>query len=374
MSSNNKILIVDDDKSIRLTMRGILRKEGYNVNVVENGYKALDELKNNSYDLALLDIKMPGINGVETFKEIKKISPETTVILMTAYAVEDLVQEALSEGAYTVLNKPLDMEKLINTISRIKKKKMVLIVDDEIGIRTSLSLNLEEGGLRVISAEDGKKAIDIISRKPADIVLMDIKLPDMDGIETIKKIREILPEGDMPEIIMMSGYDVNGKVKQAYSLGAKKFFKKPIDIEELKEEIENLVKKKKKETSSKESPSILVVDDETSTLEMLSSLLKESGYNVKIASNGKKAVDHIKEGFYNIILLDIKLPDTDGFELQKKIKEMQPEAGIIMMTAYTKDDKVKKEIKKGNFNILFKPFDVEKLLESIKEIAESKNR
>jgi two-component system response regulator HydG len=112
----NNVLVVDDVKSIRLTLGGILGDEGYNVVLAEDGYQAIDAAKETPFDLVFMDIKMPGINGVQTFREIKKINPEAVVIMMTAYSVEDLIKEALEEGAYAVVYKPFDIEKIVSII------------------------------------------------------------------------------------------------------------------------------------------------------------------------------------------------------------------------------------------------------------------
>lgn len=117
------ILVVDDLRSIRLTLGGILEDEGHNVVIVEDGYQAIEAVKKTHFDVIFTDIKMPGINGVQTFQEIKKIDPKAVVIMMTGYSVEDLVKRAVSEGAYTCLSKPFDMEKVITLVASITKEQ-----------------------------------------------------------------------------------------------------------------------------------------------------------------------------------------------------------------------------------------------------------
>jgi len=117
------ILVVDDLRSVRLTLGGILEDEGHNVVIVEDGYQAIEAVKKAHFDVIFMDIKMPGINGVETFGEIKKIDPKTAVVMMTGYSVEDLVRKAISEGAYVCLHKPFDMEKVIGLVEAIAKEK-----------------------------------------------------------------------------------------------------------------------------------------------------------------------------------------------------------------------------------------------------------
>jgi two-component system response regulator HydG len=115
-SVKTRILVVDDLKSIRLSLGGMLGDEGYNVALAEDGYQAIEMAKQTPFDLVFMDIKMPGINGVQAFREIKKIDPEMVVIMMTAYSVEDLVSAALEEGAYGVVYKPFDIDELLKTI------------------------------------------------------------------------------------------------------------------------------------------------------------------------------------------------------------------------------------------------------------------
>ncbi|MFW6134768.1 MAG: response regulator [Elusimicrobiota bacterium] len=374
MDNQPKILIVDDDESIRNTMAGILKKEGYQVDLKENGQSAIEAAKEESYDIALLDIKMPGINGVETFKKIKDISPETIVMMMTAYAVDDLMNEAVQQGAKAVLNKPLDMRRVLGMIEKMGKKNLVLIVDDEMGIRESLALNLETEGYKVVGVSGGDKAVEIAKRRPADIILLDVLMPGMDGVETLKKIKEKYKEGEEPTVVMMSGYDVDEKVEEAYTLGVKKFFKKPVNIEELKKELAKLLKEKGVKGRGKESPSVLIVDDETLTRDMLNSVLSEAGYEVKTASDGEEALKEMTGDNYNVILLDVKLPDTNGFDLCEKIKKMEPDVGVVMMTAYERDEKIKETANKGGYNIVFKPFDMDKLLNIIRNISGKKEK
>jgi two-component system response regulator HydG len=107
------ILVVDDLKSVRRALGGILGDEGYKVVLAEDGYQAIEAARKAPFDLVFMDIKMPGINGVQTFREIKRIDPEAVVIMMTAYSVEDLVSEALGEGAYGVVYKPFDIDEIL---------------------------------------------------------------------------------------------------------------------------------------------------------------------------------------------------------------------------------------------------------------------
>ena len=118
MGEKGSILIVDDNISLRRTISFVLKHKGYAAATAKDGLEAIERVKERSFDMIFMDIKMPIMDGVETYKRIKKIRPEAMVVMMTAYAVEDLVQEALQEGAYGIIYKPLDIEKVVAFINK----------------------------------------------------------------------------------------------------------------------------------------------------------------------------------------------------------------------------------------------------------------
>lgn len=118
------ILVVDDEEGMRETLGDVLEDEGYNVVLAENGYEAIQKIKKIPFSIIFMDIKMPGINGVKTFEEIKKVDPEVAVIMMTAYSVEDMIKKVLNKGAYSVIYKPFDPAKLIKIVEEVGEGKI----------------------------------------------------------------------------------------------------------------------------------------------------------------------------------------------------------------------------------------------------------
>ena len=116
-----KILVVDDQPGVRLTLAAILKRRGYEVAVAEDGYGAIEEIKKNGIDVAILDIKMPGMDGVETFVKIKQINPNILVFMMTAFAVEDQIKRAIEEGAKGIVYKPFDVDEVLAMIGGCAK-------------------------------------------------------------------------------------------------------------------------------------------------------------------------------------------------------------------------------------------------------------
>ncbi len=111
--TEKKILVVDDDEGIRTSLARILRAEGHHVQVACDGLEAIGVCEDYRPDLLLSDIRMPGMDGVETFRQLREQIPELTVIFMTAYSASEMTKEAARCGALSVLSKPIDIENLV---------------------------------------------------------------------------------------------------------------------------------------------------------------------------------------------------------------------------------------------------------------------
>jgi two-component system NtrC family response regulator len=116
------ILVVEDEKSQREMLEGFLLREGLSVSSVDGGGKALDELRRANFDLVLLDYKMPGMDGLQTLREIKGVNPELAVIIMTAYGTVETAVRAMKEGAADYLTKPIDLDELLLLIEKVSEK------------------------------------------------------------------------------------------------------------------------------------------------------------------------------------------------------------------------------------------------------------
>lgn len=119
MPERLKILVVDDNKEFCGNVADILELRDFVVVTANSGLEALELVRNGQYDLVLMDVRMPGLDGSATFKQIKEINPETPVIMVTAFAVEELIDEALKAGAAGTLRKPLDFDRLFELIEQV---------------------------------------------------------------------------------------------------------------------------------------------------------------------------------------------------------------------------------------------------------------
>ncbi len=108
----NKVLIVDDQNGIRILLMEVFSSEGYNTFQASNGKLALEIVRNDEPDLVLLDMKIPGMDGLEILKHIKAINKEIKVIMMTAYGELDMIKEATDHGALMHFTKPFDIDEI----------------------------------------------------------------------------------------------------------------------------------------------------------------------------------------------------------------------------------------------------------------------
>lgn len=246
MTQKAKILIVDDNLSLCKTMSLVLNRKGYDVSTANDGFEAIDRVKNEFFDIIFMDIKMPVLNGVETYKKIREVNDKIITIMMTAYAVDDLIQDALKEGAYGIIYKPLDFENIVSLIENSKDTEqggLILIVDDDPGTCSTLKNILIKKGYEVSISNTGEDAIKIVLEKPFDLIFIDMKLPTLNGLETFLALKKINPK---IVAIMITAYsqEMDELVQDAIDKNAYTCLNKPIDIEVMLELIDEVLKKK----------------------------------------------------------------------------------------------------------------------------------
>jgi DNA-binding NtrC family response regulator len=168
-----RILIVDDEDSLLLTLVANLELEGFDVVGAEDASSALELLREQDFDLVLTDIRMPGMNGVELFRTIRNLRPEMPVILMTGFAVEGLVDEAILQGAFAVLPKPFDIEHVIAVLSRALSRPVVLLVDHGEGAEPAAAA-LRAMGLACRTVADEEGTLSLIRGREADVIVVDL--------------------------------------------------------------------------------------------------------------------------------------------------------------------------------------------------------
>jgi len=123
MEKIGKILVIDDDQAIQNTFKRIFRGDEYETYEVPHGKQALELTKGQKFDICFLDIRMPGMDGVDTFKALKELQPDMPIVMMTGFALEDKIKETLNLGAVDYLYKPFDIIEINSILSKLEREK-----------------------------------------------------------------------------------------------------------------------------------------------------------------------------------------------------------------------------------------------------------
>ncbi|MFC2122975.1 response regulator [Bacteroidota bacterium] len=229
MNQKASVLVVDDNSDLLNTFSLILKMKGFNVDTAENGLSAVDKFKRRPFDVILMDLIMPQMNGVEAFRKIREINPGARVILMTAYYEEDEIRAALNEGAYQAVHKPVNVARLMQVIGEATMNSPVLVVDDDADFRRTMARALELNGYRVDAAGSGEEALQIAKERDCQVAFIDVKMPCMDGLETYQRLKEI---NSSMRTVMMTGYgdEVTDIVARALAAKVTTCLRKPFDL------------------------------------------------------------------------------------------------------------------------------------------------
>jgi DNA-binding response OmpR family regulator len=231
-SATHSILVVDDDVDACRNLSDILTDLGYAVETAHDGPSALELVRRNSFDVALLDYKMPGMDGLTLYREIKRISSSTVAMMLTAYVSGASNEDARDAGMWKVLPKPVDLAMVLPLVDEAVNQPLILLVDDDHDLCASLWDLLRERGYRVSVAHTGSEARDLFLRQKLSVVLLDLKLPDGSGNEVFTVQRETVPEA---RTIIITGHreQLDAMIEKLLADGADAICYKPFDLDQL---------------------------------------------------------------------------------------------------------------------------------------------
>ncbi len=253
----------------------------------------------------------------------------------------------------------------------------ILVADDMEDVCVDVRELMAETGVEVDCAIGGKEAVRMASaaaeiHEEYHIIILDWKMPDMDGVEAARRIREKV--GDMVPVMVLTSYDFDDIEEEAREAGITAFLNKPFFVSSFRREVEKSCMPVQK-PDNMDSPDenmefagmrILAAEDNESNAEILTELLKIEGIECEIAENGKEAVDMFnasKPGYYDMIFMDIAMPVMDGYEAAGYIRSsVHPDGAaipIVAMTAYVFEDDVRRAFEAGMDAHTAKPIDIE---------------
>lgn len=228
-----RILIVDDEADTCANLYDIFTEFGHEVDTAQDGAMALELIENQPfYDVALLDLRMPGMDGLELYRRIKQKSAGTVALVVTAYASSDTVKSAIAAGARRVLSKPVNIGELLSLVHDSLQSPLVLIIDDEADLCDNLWEILHERGYRVHLAHDVRSARQSLASCQFQVILLDLKLPDGEGGQVLQEVRATNPQA---RTIVITGHrnELESRVQQALTEGAAGVAYKPFDVPSL---------------------------------------------------------------------------------------------------------------------------------------------
>jgi CheY-like chemotaxis protein len=235
------ILVVDDDVDTCRNLSDILSDLGFQVDTANDGQSGLELVRKHPYDVALLDFKMPGMDGLELYREIRKLRADTVAIIISAYTNTATKEEAARAGAWQVLAKPVDFPRLLGLVDEALSQPLVMVVDDDPDLCAVLWDLFRDRGYRVCLAHDVRTGAERARERAYRVVLIDMKLPGGDGADVYHAVREANPEA---RTVVITGLraELDKLVEQIVGEGADAVCYKPFDVPQLLATLDRLTK------------------------------------------------------------------------------------------------------------------------------------
>jgi signal transduction histidine kinase/ABC-type amino acid transport substrate-binding protein/DNA-binding response OmpR family regulator/HPt (histidine-containing phosphotransfer) domain-containing protein len=261
----------------------------------------------------------------------------------------------------------------------------VLIVDDNPTSREVLTDYLEDFSFDSTAAENGMKAIELIKKhkeegkKGFDLVLMDYSMPEMNGFQTASKINEILDEKERPKYVLVTAFGRDEVLNSVEKFDFSGFILKPVNQSLLLNTImqafghisdnDNVRKKAEMPDGFEEirGASILLVEDNVINQQVASEILRDEGFYVDIADNGRIAIDKVEQKIYDIVLMDLQMPVLDGYKATEELRSREEfkDISIVAMTADAMTGVKESVLKSGMNDYVTKPIEPKELWKAL---------
>ncbi len=239
------ILCIDDDRETLEVRKNVLRSSGYDVLTASGGIDALEILSSGKHvDLVILDYLMPGMNGDRVAETVKTNFPQLPIIAVSAVQLPPRMLDTVN----IYVQKGQDVEVLLSAIAKvldtdsgpkhtIHEARTVLCADDEINELAARKMVLESAGFKVLTARNGKDALEVFRSTPVDAVVLDYFMPGMTGLSVAREMKDLRPE--VPLIVLSGFASLPGE-----TIGVVDSWMQKRDVEVLLRELERLIQLK----------------------------------------------------------------------------------------------------------------------------------
>jgi heterodisulfide reductase subunit A len=266
-----------------------------------------------------------------------------------------------------------------------KGQGQILVMEDEASVAEGLEMILKEKGYQVDLARTGKEALKVLDRNEFDLLVADLRLPDMNGMDVIREARK---KKNRAEVLVITGYGSVPSAVEAMKAGVIDYLPKPFTEEEFIGRVERALERREEplvkegdeslETSeiradvqaTEKAPQVhvLVVEDEPSVGMGLKMILMEKGYGVDLVGTGKEALKEGEQREYDLLVADLRLPDMNGMQVIRKTKKSHPRTQAMVITGYSDVSSAVEAMKTGAADYMAKPFTEEEFLSRVEKV------
>jgi tubulin-specific chaperone A len=386
--AEKSILIIEDDPGFARILRDLAQEKAFNVLVAGDGETGLHFADYYHPSAIILDIRLPGIDGWNVMARLKD-NPRTRHIPVHFISAGGGSSEAKKMGAVGFLSKPVSMNNINTAFGNIEKlilakNKRLLVVDDDPHQRKSIFEILDGKDISITTVQSGQEALDRLHTDRFHCIVMDLTLPDMTGSELLEKIKSDERLAHIP-VIVHTDKELHHNEKAAIDKHSERLIPKnrhslnklldetalflhrvEADLPEEKQQILKMVHDK---ASILKNKTVLLVDDDMRNVYAISNILEDKGVVVRVGKNGHEALSVLeKHQNIDLILMDIMMPEMNGYEAMGKIREKAryKTLPIIALTAKAMKGDRAKCIEAGANDYLAKPVDTEKLLSMLR--------
>lgn len=380
VEKKSNILLVDDEPTVCRSLEKVLRRKGYEVSQALNVSAALDTLEvGQKFDLIIVDLMMPQVGGLELLKIVKERWPQTPVLIITGYASIASAVEATRHGAGGYLPKPFTPEELENAVGELMfaepaENSNPEEADAPAAGQIDVDLPFDR---REVAAATSPAYVNRLSRSDMPIVEHRVAMaPDYCSLGN-RSCKRFVKQGMCKQTECPI---IAGERKKAARFGKViSIVPDPIDVDMpfSRTEVASMTSEAyadalgpsdmpnlgywRPEERAAAVPRVLVVDDEPVVVNSIRKTLSRKSFRVEEAFSGREAMERIMAESFDLVLLDMRLPDANGLDLVADMKKRKPELRVVIVTGYASIDTAVEAIKRGANDYMPKPFTPDEL-------------
>jgi CheY-like chemotaxis protein len=381
------VLIIEDDVTFARILLGLARDRGFKGLMARSGADGIALARQFVPDAITLDIGLPDTDGWALLDRLKK-DQATKAIPVHVISGEEQWQKALDSGAFAHLKKPASEDALTAAFDNLlgfadASSRNVLVVEDDVTQLSAMANLIQSGEVSVTAVASGTQALVALDDARFDCVIVDLGLPDIDGIELIERIKQH-PAHERVPVIVYTGRELTEQEDGAIRrLSQSVIVKDALSPERLIDETSyflNQVEARLPETKRTAGPvrshgttlkgrTVLITDDDTRNIYALRSALQEFEMNVLSAESGAEAIGLLRShGEVDVVLMDIMMPEMDGYETIRRIRARDEwhDLPIIALTAKAMKGDREQCLAAGASEYISKPVDIDQLVALIR--------